>query len=53
MPKQLGRWQPSTDKADVRSIRGNVEKAQDKLDEESIMEKVVEKLVAPNDVEDQ
>ena len=46
MPKQLGRWQPSTDKAYVRSIRGNVEKAQDKLDEESIMENVVEKLAA-------
>ncbi|MCR9103624.1 MAG: hypothetical protein NXI25_27025, partial [bacterium] len=69
--KQLGRWQPSTDEAYVRSIRGNVEKAQkmmaeeirnnlggpDKLDEESIMDKVVEKLagqeVDANDVEDQ
>ena len=67
----VGRWQPSTDEAYVRSIRGNVEKAQkmmaeeirnnlggpDKLDEESIMDKVVEKLagqeVDANDVEDQ
>ena len=32
--KQLGRWQPSTDEAYVRSIRGNVEKAQKMMAEE-------------------
>ncbi|CAJ1410855.1 unnamed protein product, partial [Effrenium voratum] len=50
--RQLGRWQPSTDE----EIRNNLG-GPDKLDEESIMEKVVEKLAVqemdPNDVEDQ
>ncbi|CAJ1359189.1 unnamed protein product [Effrenium voratum] len=47
------RWTVMLKRISVESayVRGNVEKAQDKLDEESIMEKVVEKLVAPNDVE--
>ena len=64
---EVAREVQEKDEAYVRCIRGNVEKAQemmakeiggpDKLDEESIMEKVVEKLATyemdPNDVEDQ
>ena len=56
--KQLGRWQMSIDEAYVRSIRGNVERAQAKiasavrrgfsgpdfLDEGSVLAKVVERL---------
>ncbi|CAE7206140.1 unnamed protein product [Symbiodinium natans] len=56
--KQMGRWQPSTDEAYVRSERGNVERAQarvartirarwagpDFLDEESVLSKVADRL---------